>query len=242
MICNIILLFLIGHLLGDFYFQTDKIACGKNKDTKILKKHVGIYFICMFIAFLPVLSTGVFIIILINTIFHAIIDICKNIISHWKNSNIFIIDQISHILVMLISIIVYRVLGYDFSYNIIGLKVIPFTLSTQILKFIFEILFIFKPCSIAIKEILSNYTIEDIGKIKDGKPNAGALIGKLERAFVFIMLCEGQYASIGFVLTAKSIARYKKISECEQFAEYYLLGTLLSILLVIVSYKIISYI
>ena len=43
-----------------------------------------------------------------------------------------------------------------------------------------------------------------------------------------------QYSAIGFVLTAKSVARYDKIAKDEKFAEYYLLGTLTSTLCVIV--------
>lgn len=36
------------------------------------------------------------------------------------------------------------------------------------------------------------------------------------------------YSAVGLVLTAKSIARYDRISKEQEFAEYYLLGTLLS--------------
>ena len=42
-----------------------------------------------------------------------------------------------------------------------------------------------------------------------------------------------QYSAIGFVLTAKSIARYERISREQDFAEYYLLGTLLSTIVAI---------
>lgn len=37
-----------------------------------------------------------------------------------------------------------------------------------------------------------------------------------------------QYSAVGLVLTAKSIARYDRITKEQDFAEYYLLGTLLS--------------
>lgn len=43
-----------------------------------------------------------------------------------------------------------------------------------------------------------------------------------------IFIAMNQYAALGLVLTAKSIARYDKIAKDEKFAEYYLLGTLLS--------------
>lgn len=51
---------------------------------------------------------------------------------------------------------------------------------------------------------------------------------------MLIFLSKDQYAAIGFVLTAKSIARYDKITKDEKFAEYYLLGTLVSTLCVII--------
>lgn len=54
--------------------------------------------------------------------------------------------------------------------------------------------------------------------------------------FDCLLCCFWQYAAIGFALTAKSLARYKRISEDAQFAEYYLIGTLLSNLLVILFY------
>ena len=41
------------------------------------------------------------------------------------------------------------------------------------------------------------------------------------------------------LFTAKSIARYKKIADDPEFSEYYLLGTLLSAMLVIGTYMVI---
>lgn len=51
---------------------------------------------------------------------------------------------------------------------------------------------------------------------------------------IFLLL--GQYAAIGLVFTAKSIARFNKISENQAFAEYYLIGSLFSIISVLVLY------
>ncbi len=56
------------------------------------------------------------------------------------------------------------------------------------------------------------------------------MIGFLERLVIGACLLYGQFASIGLVFTAKSIARYNKISESPAFAEYYLIGSLVSIL------------
>jgi hypothetical protein len=68
---------------------------------------------------------------------------------------------------------------------------------------------------------------------------AEGFIGLLERLIMLILLSINQYSAIGLVLTAKSIARYNKITENQEFAEYYLLGTLLSTVIVIGVYLII---
>lgn len=59
------------------------------------------------------------------------------------------------------------------------------------------------------------------------------MIGTFERIIILFFLSIQQYSSIGLVLTTKSIARYNKISEDQMFAEYYLLGTLLSTICVL---------
>ncbi len=56
----------------------------------------------------------------------------------------------------------------------------------------------------------------------------GAVIGILERLIVVALVLVGQYAAIGLVVTAKTIARFRQLED-RQFAEYYLLGTLASI-------------
>ena len=52
--------------------------------------------------------------------------------------------------------------------------------------------------------------------------------------FEYSLISMNQYAAMGLVLTAKSIARYDKITKDEKFAEYYLLGTLISTACVVV--------
>ncbi len=55
------------------------------------------------------------------------------------------------------------------------------------------------------------------------------MIGFLERLVIGACLVYGQFVFIGLVFTAKSIARYNKISENPAFAEYYLDRSLFSI-------------
>lgn len=63
-------------------------------------------------------------------------------------------------------------------------------------------------------------------------PGRGRLIGILERALVLTLLLVGEWGVVGFVLAAKSIARFEELKR-QAFAEYYLIGTLLSVLFAI---------
>jgi hypothetical protein len=58
--------------------------------------------------------------------------------------------------------------------------------------------------------------------------NAGRFIGVLERLLVYVFVLQGQYAAIGLILAAKSFARFRELDRRE-FAEYVLIGTLLSV-------------
>jgi hypothetical protein len=56
--------------------------------------------------------------------------------------------------------------------------------------------------------------------------NAGALIGNLERILAIIFVIIGQYESIGFIVAAKSLLRFKDTDTAK--TEYVLAGTFLS--------------
>jgi len=62
-----------------------------------------------------------------------------------------------------------------------------------------------------------------------GLEGAGAMIGILERVFTLTLVLVGQYMALGLILTAKSIARFEELKD-RKFAEYYLIGTLSSML------------
>ncbi|MFW5882814.1 MAG: hypothetical protein ACOCVG_00435 [Verrucomicrobiota bacterium] len=57
----------------------------------------------------------------------------------------------------------------------------------------------------------------------------GRIIGILERIFVMAAVVSQQYTVLGFVIAAKGLARFEKLKESD-FAEYFLIGTMLSVL------------
>ncbi|HMJ96352.1 MAG TPA: hypothetical protein VK486_10895 [Thermoleophilaceae bacterium] len=63
-----------------------------------------------------------------------------------------------------------------------------------------------------------------------GMENAGRYIGWLERALLYGLILIGSPDAAALVVAAKSIARFPSFAE-EKFAEYYLIGTLLSLLI-----------
>ena len=61
-----------------------------------------------------------------------------------------------------------------------------------------------------------------------GEPARGRAIGYLERLIVFALTLSGNLSALGLVLVAKGIARFQQLDD-RDFAEYVLIGTLLSI-------------
>ena len=62
----------------------------------------------------------------------------------------------------------------------------------------------------------------------------GATIGILERILIVVFVLTGSEAAIGFVVAAKTLARFRLLDD-RDFAEYYLLGTLGSVAVAIVT-------
>ena len=93
---------------------------------------------------------------------------------------------------------------------------------------------IFEPASLFIRKLFTSISPKIYPKANLEELKAGNIIGKLERIIIAILLLNNQFGVIGFVLTAKSIARFKQM-ENRDFAEKYLIGTLTSFLIVLIS-------
>jgi hypothetical protein len=69
---------------------------------------------------------------------------------------------------------------------------------------------------------------------QSGGENRGEWIGILERIITVTFVLTGNYTAVAFVLTAKSIARFKEL-DSKDFAEYYLLGTSTSVAIALLA-------
>lgn len=99
---------------------------------------------------------------------------------------------------------------------------------------LFGLLLAINETNILLRYLLNVFRLKPIsekGAETDEKEyNTGRLIGILERIFVFFFVILGQFAAIGFILAAKGVARFQDFKS-RTFAEYVLIGTLLSTLL-----------
>ena len=63
---------------------------------------------------------------------------------------------------------------------------------------------------------------------KEGLQKAGVLIGIFERLLILTFILSGQFAAVGFLITAKSILRFSDKENTQKKTEYVLIGTLMS--------------
>ena len=160
---------------------------------------------------------------------HGLIDMLKYFCRHWvKNDKmVFCVDQCLHFLT--IAVIVYYMKNLDRD-SLVRIELQAFLDAFGIslgmsAAWTAKLLLLHKPVNILIAYILEGYKPP---KEESTDKKAGRYMGTLERMLIAVCIYLNQYSSIGLVLTAKSIARYDRITKEPDFAEYYLLGTLLS--------------
>lgn len=100
------------------------------------------------------------------------------------------------------------------------------------------LLLVINEMNIVLRYVLKVMGLESLGTqedmVSDEEYSMGRLIGLLERIFVFIFVLFNQYGAIGFILAAKGVTRFNNFKDDRPFAEYVLIGTLLSTLLALI--------
>lgn len=216
----IVVKLLLAHLLGDFLLQPSSWVQDKeNKKhrSNYLYIHILIHGILAW-AFVSEMAFGWFALAL--ALSHGCIDFLKLQFQKKKTKrNWFVVDQVLHLITILIISSLYKNLSIDFTF-----------FNNQFWILSTGILFLTKPTSIIIKNIISIWTPESKNINDDSLENAGNYIGIFERLFVFCFILTGHFEAIGFLLAAKSIFRFGDLKEAKdrKLTEYVLIGTLLS--------------
>ena len=86
-----------------------------------------------------------------------------------------------------------------------------------------------KSLSLVLAGVTESAAAGEVLVTDEGLVAAGRILGYLERVIIVTLTIISQYTAIGFILTAKSIARFNFANR--GMAEYYLLGTLASSIL-----------
>jgi len=199
--------------------------------------HGGVYTLCMaFVLFIGVqFSWPLLLLLLAASLAHLAIDAVKKFIPKKR----FTVDQLSHLVTL---VLFWRLWG-----ECLQVRVSIFwefeALSTSAISVVSGLLYIVKP----VGELIEHGDIWDFNKgknldaledyVQENARSASKMIGYLERIIVFILLLNGQFAAIAVVFAAKpvtmTVARFADIENSGTTAaraEFYIIGTLLSMI------------
>ncbi|WP_410005019.1 DUF3307 domain-containing protein [Aequorivita nionensis] len=229
---ELLLLQFIAHLCLDYFFQTDKLAKQKNTigfKSPFLYWHALVYFALAWLFSLQisfVLAAGII------AITHFLIDGFKR---HLNNSKYlgryaFFIDQAAHLAILTLVVVL-----FDKWYGIN--PSIDVSINFKYLLIITGYLVCLKPANIFIREV---FKATEIQVSSDNEmPNAGKVIGVLERILTLTFIIISQYSAVGFLIAAKSILRYGNNETLK--TEYVLIGTMLSFGIAVIAGIIINF-
>lgn len=217
MMCKLLILQLLAHLVSDFYLQTEK-SCKSKADNAFKSGHLYIHVLITFAcAWLFSLNVGYWWAALLIAALHLVIDGLKSICRNLKGA--FFYDQLLHVAVIVTAVALFNNKGVISFPNWLP--------ETKSLLWIVAFVFCLRPANFFIQNIFKDakISIPDSGK-EQSLPNAGRVIGNVERMLTLVFVMLGQYEAIGFLLAAKSLLRFRETDTVK--SEYVLVGTLLS--------------
>lgn len=220
---RILLIFIVAHLVGDFLLQTKALINRKRaREPQAFLEHALIHLVLavMLLVLIGSFSQSSFLLSVFIALSHGLVDYWgyplreKGLQSRTLG---LLLDQLIH-------------LGIIF---LLGYRLAPYYTPSavdQLLGILISLLLSIRVAGIIIGSILEDFRAREKNPIHYGgdNPAIGRYIGYLERGMILYFLYSGSPASIALLATFKTIARYKKLEE-QSFAEYYLLGTMLSL-------------
>ena len=243
-------LMLLSHTLGDYYFQPQAMAKLKSRSTWYVLIHAGVYAAVMFLSVLLYPCRAYFNAVIIAAATHAMIDVIKQLIlNHYAKLSIltvrqdrlaYLIDQVLHMTIILACALLTKAWEGGNSAALTALsEELPVVIGIdgyELLSIVCALLAVMKPANVFIQKVLVTEKPNDETRTR---LRYGGRIGSLERIVSVVMMYLGQYAAIALVFTAKSVVRFKDF-ENRDFAEYYLYGTLMSVVTAVAVYALLK--
>lgn len=223
---DILLRLIAAHLIGDFFLQPK--AWVESKQQKRIKSiplvlHAVLHGV---LAYIFVADWRNVLLALILIVVHWAIDLLKvyrKPVFQW-----FVIDQILHLLSILLLWYIFYANGFEVKYDILN-----FFHDPKNIWIIVGYIFVLNPTSMIIYHATEKWQKELQKKhheSQEGLENAGKWIGYLERILTLTFILFNQFTAIGFLIAAKSIFRFGDLTNSKErkLTEYILIGTFLS--------------
>lgn len=243
---------LITHILGDFYLHNDKSTIKKREVLSINNffksenfvhslKHALLSLI-VFLFYSPSNQWNYFVIFITILLSHYLINLLKSTLSQKFNSRnqyLFIADQLIHLFIMyLISIFIAA------NFN----RILLFSLNELYIDWILAVSLIGNTASVFFKIFFHTFIPSKEEIDININFDSSKWIGILERLLILILLTLGEFTSVGVLISVKLYARFnhnnlpeevkKNVSAILKLENYYIIGTLYSMLYALMTYLI----
>ncbi len=242
-----LLLGLLAHAIADFALQRDDVVEGNRGRRRLgaYLRHACAVFACT-AACLHLYGLAIaFYLAAAIALAHVLIDLLKNLVADRsaparRGLAAFVVDQCAHFAVLVAAHEFAGPAVARFSADTVGFwtralfpgtsSVLgPFAAAAGISLNRLLVLALAYVCAIFVGAVFVRRLLDALSIGVDPRlaTSAGRYIGMVERAFMLTLVLVDALPTIAFVLTAKSLARFRELSEMK-FAEYYLVGTLTS--------------
>lgn len=220
-----------GHLLGDFFFQTRWMVEHKGRSLRALLAHALELGLVQLVCVLwldpswraPLLCAAI-------ALVHAAVDRAKAALGRrWPERALswLVLDQLAHLATLLLAWRAWLTLEPAFS-----TRLLPEPAQVLLVAGVYA--FNVNGGAAFVSALIARVRVEGAPDEPAASDGAGRLIGILERLMIVTLVWLGQWGAVGLVLTAKSIARFKRLEE-QTFAETYLVGTITSVMVAMAS-------
>ena len=236
----------LAHLLSDFVFQTHRLVEQKRRGRPFayflhgLTHYLAAVILVGFFIAGSALLLRTHLVLLALTLVHLLIDFAKIRLTKKTLINdgsvAFVSDQLAHLLTVVFAAWLLSP-GMSFLALVAPLQTsrslgnkflaVPVIYIAVIFGGGYLIRFLTRSLAESVRD-------EELEKAGEQLQNAGLYIGWLERFLILTALLQRSPAAVGLILTAKTIARYPEFKSA-RFAEYVLIGTLLSVSLALVG-------
>lgn len=237
----LLVLLATGHVLGDFLFQTRRMV-ERKPEIAALGSHAGVVLIAHWILVLPFLrwSLGEFLgvlglLVLLGAL-HALIDVGKVRLKdrlEGHSVGLFLGDQLAHGVSIVGVWMLWRLWLSEGGEVQVG-PLAPDSLWLLTASALVVGVYVLNGNGAAtlIKLFLSRFPVLEQGGTDASRTDVermGRMIGILERMLVLSLVLLAQWQAIGWIFAGKTVARFRELDN-RAFSEYYLIGTLSSLL------------